>query len=239
MTSRRRLAHTRRPLRPAQLAQLREGLLGSPLLGRSTLSGTFQASRGFAFVFKAEGAATLEARYPFLAPYFRFAFSRATRNALRPWWRWLGADEAACNAFYMNLLVVPEGASVGRHVDATLAGPSGVEKATPRQVSVLYLSVPRGHRGGELLLFDGAAPVAGVRPREGHALHFDGALAHEVRAFSGGGREAVRASLVLEQYRFDEPALARIPDLWVQSRAGFGAYLEDHAGRTPPSFVVE
>lgn len=238
MPSKRALVHVGAPLSATQLDALRSGLLGSPLVARSTLAGTFQSSRGFAFVFKAEGAKSLEARYPFLAPYFRFAFSDRTRNALRPWWRpWRKA--AAPNAFYMNLLLVPAGAAVGRHIDATLAEPSGVANATPWQVSVLYLQVPKARRGGELFLYGEDGPVGGVRPREGHALHFDGELAHEVRPFESDDPAAVRVSLVLEQYRFDEAALAKVPELWVQSKAGFGAYLEDHAARAPGAFPTD
>lgn len=238
MRSKRPLSHVRAPLPAAELFALRSGLMASPLVARSTLAGTFQSSRGFAFVFKSAGARSLEARYPFLAPYFRFVFSRKTRDALRPRWP-LFTEVEPPNAFYMNLLLVPVGASVGRHVDATLAEPSGIADVTPWQVSVLYLDVPKPARGGELLLFRGQKPIAGIRPREGHALHFDGDLAHEVRAFESADPNAVRASLVLEQYRFEADALARLPELWVQSKAGFGAYLEDHAARPPGDFSAE
>ena len=88
-------------------------------------------------------------------------------------------------------------------------------------------------RGGGLQLWDGHKPVTKVKPRERMAVHFRGDLAHAVEAFSGASEpEAVRASLVIEQYRFDDEALNRLPEFQLDSRAGFDAFLKLHAARS-------
>jgi len=191
----------------AEVAAIREPLLASPLVGRSTLGGSFRASRGFAITFHGAGRAKLEARFPYIAPFLAKAISAGRRKP---------------NAWYLNLLLVPAGAGVGRHVDGTLRGPSGDETAVPRVVSVLYLSAP----GGPLVLSRGVKELGRVQPREGMMVHFDGDLDHAVEPFAGDG---TRASLVLEQYRFGPEALERLPELKVDSRAGFKAYLDAHA----------
>jgi 2OG-Fe(II) oxygenase superfamily len=128
---------------------------------------------------------------------------------------------------------------VGRHIDATLQGPSGVPDATPQYVSVLYLQVPERAKGGELCLMHDDAPVGEVRPREGMLLHFRGDLQHEVRPFTGGPEGARRASLVCEQYAFPPEALARIPTFRIHSKAGFAAYLDDWRERPESGSVGE
>lgn len=220
----------RKALRPEALEPLRTQVLGSPLVGASTLAGSFQASRGFGVVFTLAGVEALCARFPFLVPFWEIARAPAPERQLLPlpqrWWH----TPAAPNAFFLNLLSLGPGAEVGRHVDATLAKPSGVRDATPEVVSVLYLSVPKGSRGGRLILDEerSARDVGALVPREGTLIHFRGDLAHRVEAFSAPGSGALRASLVLEQYHLPEDAIARLPAFQVQSRAGFSAYLEDH-----------
>lgn len=207
-----------------RFATLREALLTSPLVGRSTLAGPFQSSRGFAVIFKAEGRARVEARFPPLAPWFDAALGEPAVRALTPWWR--RRVERVPNAWYLNVLLVSEGGTVSRHVDATLRKPAAEPEATPELVSVLYLSVPDA-RGGSLQLWNGPTPVAELAPKENVAVHFRGDLAHQVNAFDGAV-DAIRASLVIEQYHFSPEALARLPDFKLESRAGFSAYLEHH-----------
>ena len=239
----------RHALRRDALAQVRAAVLGSPLVGASTLAGSFQASRGFGVVFTSEGVETFRARFPFLVPFWRIAREPAPERQLIPlpmrWWR----APPPPNAFFLNLLSLGPGAEVGRHVDATLAKPSGEPDATPLLVSVLYLSVPDGGRGGRLMLDEerSARAVGALVPREGTLIHFRGDLAHRVEAFSAPSPTALRASLVLEQYRLPDAALARLPAFQIQSRAGFPAYLEDHRRRasgglaptTQGAFILE
>jgi hypothetical protein len=157
-------------------------------------------------------------------------------RALTPWWK--RKLERIPNAWYLNLLLVSEGGTVGRHVDATLRKPSGVDDAVPEMVTVLYLSVPRA-RGGELLIWDDAGlRLAKLAPLENASIHFRGDLLHEVCAFAGAG-DGLRASLVIEQYHFDAEVLARLPEFKLDSRAGFAAYLDHHAARPPPGFELE
>jgi hypothetical protein len=214
---------------------LRKALLSSRFVATSPLTGSFQASRGFAFSFTDEGRATLLGRFPFLADYLALVTDPATTRGLLPWReRLFGPREERRrpNAFYINLLLLQAGKSVGRHIDATLQEPSGVKGAVPEHVSVLYLEVPTGARGGELHLLRNDESLGKVRPRPGLLVQFRGDLQHEVQPFTGGPEGAVRASLVCEQYAFEPEALARLPTFQIQSKAGFAAYLDTHRDHT-------
>lgn len=217
-----------------QLEALREALLASRFVARSPLMGTFQASRGFAFIFTEAGRATLEERFPFLTDYLALVTDPATTRGLLPWRERLFGprpERPRPNAFYVNLLLLEAGKSVGRHIDATLQEPSGVQGAVPEHVSVLYLRVPEGARGGALHLLRDDRPIGQVRPRPGMLVQFRGDLQHEVQPFTGGPEGALRASLVCEQYAFGPEALARLPTFRIQSKAGFAAYLDTHRDR--------
>ncbi|MFO0596930.1 MAG: 2OG-Fe(II) oxygenase [Myxococcaceae bacterium] len=207
---------------------MRDALLSSPLVGRSTLAGPFQSSRGFAVIFKQPGRAEVEQRFPALRPWLDATLGRPAVQALTPWWRRVSAPIP--NAWYLNVLLVSEGGTVGRHVDATLRKPAGVDDAIPVLVSVLYLNVPDA-TGGELQLWQDGHSLALLRPRPNQGVHFRGDLSHEVRPFAAGTGQ-LRASLVIEQYHFAPDALARLPDFKLDSKAGFGAYLEHHASLT-------
>lgn len=214
-----------------QLEALREALLTSRFVARSPLMGTFQASRGFAFIFTEAGQATLLERFPFLSDYLALVRDPATTRGLLPWRERLfgtSKERLRPNAFYLNLLLLEAGKGVGRHIDATLREPSGVDGAVPEHVSVLYLEVPSAVQGGALQLSRDDQPVGRVRPRPGLLVQFRGELQHEVQPFAGGPEGALRASLVCEQYAFGTEALARIPTFRIQSKAGFGAYLDAH-----------
>jgi hypothetical protein len=218
----------RRPIGAAELEALSAGVLESPLVSRSTLAGSFRGSRGFAITFTLPGRDALERRYPFLSPFLALALSERAHRALEPWLARRRARPISRprNAFYLNVLLVAGGGSIGRHTDATLRGPSGEAEAVPEQVTVLYLHAPERFSGGELNLYRGERGVARIRPEPGDAIHFRGDLQHEVAALDAP-EGALRASLVLEQYHLRPEALARLPELNVQSKAGFEAYLED------------
>lgn len=221
-------------LAKTELECLRSTLLSSRFVARSPLMGTFQGSRGFALIFTEAGRDTLEERFPFLRDYLARVMEPRGWRGLLPWReRLLGPrpGRRAPNAFYLNLLLLEAGRGVGRHVDATLQGPSGVPGATPEHVSVLYLNVPEGVVGGALELSRGPHTLGRVRPRPGLLVHFRGDLAHEVHPFTGGAPDALRASLVCEQYAFEPEVLARLPAFRIQSKAGFSAYLEEHRTR--------
>ena len=225
----------RRALPEERLTALREALLSSRFVARSPLMGTFQGSRGFAFIFTHVGRLELEERFPFLRDYLALVTDPAGSQGLRPlrerFLSWKKPQRPVPNAFYINLLLLEPGRGVGRHIDATLQEPSGVSGATPEHVSVLYLNVPEGVTGGELVLSRGPQAMGSVRPEAGMLVHFRGDLTHEVKPFTGGPPDALRASLVCEQYAFPPRALARLPELRIQSKAGFAAYLEEHRER--------
>lgn len=209
---------------------MRSALLRSPLVGQSPLTGTFKASRGFAVTFTDAGAAELEQRLPALGRFLSLVLSLFSSPTLWPWSSQLRPSSVRpCNAFYLNLLVLSDGSGVGRHLDGTLRGPSGEGDAVPRRVSVLYLS--GGAALGSLRLWREARCLARVDPVAGAMVHFRGDLDHEVLPGLPG---EVRASLVCEQYTLTAEALARLPPLRMQSKAGFAAHLEDHRRRSGP-----
>ena len=215
---------------------LRDALLASPLVGSSTLAGPFEASRGFGVTFREEGRERVIERFAALRPHLETVLGAPGARALTPWWR--RTLHRIPNAWYLNVLLVSAGGTVARHVDATLRKPSGVEDAIPELVSVLYLTIPTS-TGGELLLWNGSDPIAKLVPEENALVHFRGDLAHQVCPFEGGTAGALRASLVVEQYHFAPDALARLPEFSLESRAGFGAYLQHHSDRAPTKFERE
>jgi hypothetical protein len=215
-------------LEPAPLARLRKAVLSSPFVGGSPLAGGFYASRGFAVTFRLDGLGDLLERFPYFEPYLRLALSADARRALLPWPLRLApaALVPAPNAFYLNVLLLDPGEGVGLHVDGTLRAESGVRRAVPQRVSVLYLAAPPPGSGGELHLVREWRTVGRHAPEEGTMLLFRGSLKHEVLPFHSEVPGALRASLVCEQYRFAPGALERIPRLAVHSRNGFRAHLE-------------
>jgi hypothetical protein len=225
----------KRALPEGQFVALRDALLASPLVGQSTLSGPFQSSRGFGVTFRAEGRNKVLDRFPSLAPWLDAVLGVPAVRALTPWWK--RRLERVPNAWYLNVLLVSEGGTVARHIDVTLRKPSGVEDSVPEAVSVLYLALPPT-RGGELQLWDGPNSIVKLRPAANGLVHFRGDLSHEVCAFEAGSG-AIRASLVIEQYHFEPDALLRLPEFQLESRAGFSACLELHAGKPATDFEIE
>jgi hypothetical protein len=219
----------------ATFETLRASVMASAFVGASTLNGPFESSRGFGVTFTHAGVDELTLRFPALAPWLACTLGAAAIRALTPWWR--RTLSRLPNAFYLNLLMIGPGGHVARHVDGTLMQPAGVTQHPPDCVSVLYLSVPTT-TGGVLQLWDGSKPVGLITPKTGDAVHFRGDLAHAVSTFEGPP-EARRASLVIEQYHFEPEALARLPAFQLDSRAGFRAYLKDHAARPPKPFELE
>ena len=208
----------------ADVARAATTLIGSHFVARSQLAGSFDVSRGFAVIFTRAGATELYSRFPSVEPFVRRLLDGAGSRALASWTDRLITRRREPNAFYLNLLLVPAGGCIGLHLDTTLSDICGVDDAMPELVSVLYLRAPR-EAGGELWLYDGAVPLCTIEPVPGAEVHFRGDLRHEVKTFESDEDDAVRASLVCEQYRLDDDALALVPAFKIQSQAGFGAYL--------------
>jgi hypothetical protein len=211
-------------LPPAQIDALARGALESKFFGESTLDGTFMATRGFAITFHRGAKKEVEDRFPFLAPYFSLALDEDTVAQVRP--RGLIFQPPPANAFFANVLMVPPGASVERHVDATLGPKDG--SIIPVAVSVLYVSLPSTMKGGELVLSDDKRVVDVVQPKLGRLVWFAGHLAHEVKPVEA---DTPRISWVIEQYMLDRRPLASTPRLRIHSKAGFKTYLDDVKAR--------
>lgn len=206
-------------------ATLREGVLSSKLLGDSPLGGTFQATRGFSITFHRDREGDVLARFPFAQPFFALALDGArVRQVQRQ--PLLGGPPVA-NAFYVNVLVVPPGAAVGHHVDATLGPANG--SVIPEAVAVLYLDVPDDLRGGALLLWDRDTQVRAIEPRANRFVMFAGRLGHEVTSVTAS---RPRVSIVCEQYALSPGVLSAVPALKVHSRSAFQAVLDDVRGRS-------
>ncbi len=173
-----------------ELAVLRDDIMASPHLGGSRLSTSFDGTLGFSLVFTRGGIDEVVGRFPYLATF--------VQRTLRP----------SCNAFYLNPLVMRGGAAIAPHVDCSLSSYLGGGRTTPLLVGVLYIDVPDDLRGGELVMHADDAEVGRVQPRAGTLLYFGGRLRHHVTPVATA---ATRLSLVCEQYKLDDAALARIP----------------------------
>jgi hypothetical protein len=199
-----RFRHYRRhsaALEPAALAALRQAILESPLMAASNLNHRFAGTYGFSLAFRREHLPEVLTQFPTLGPFLE--------RAMRP----------ECNAFFLNPLLVTDGAGVSPHVDLSLASTiPGVR--TPRYVSVLYLEVPPGLEGGELKLYEGPRHKATVTPREGSLVTFRGDMRHEVAPVRAGapGIYEARLSLVVEQYQLTDVQLTHLPELRVGTR---------------------
>lgn len=203
------------------IASMRAWAARSEHVGESPLQGTFTASRGFSITFTRAGLGELQARFPELWPFF------ATSVVDEAWRPLFGALEhlkiriasRATRVFYFNLLSVPAGVNVGRHIDATLSHLSGRDGVTPLVVSVLYLTAPTG---GRLVLWRGAEQVVEINPEPGMLVCFRGSLGHEVLTVEGADP---RVSLVCEQYDFSPATAAQVAPISVSSRGMFGRVL--------------
>jgi hypothetical protein len=230
------------------IASLRAQIGASRLLGASQLDGGFCATRGFGVACHARAVDAAVARVPLLGPFVDIVMEPALWDRLlRPTLleRAAAALLGSINALYLNVLVVPPGAGVGRHVDATLgvatappaptaarrrgAGQGGAPPPppSPRLVVVVYVDVPDDLAGGALRLFRGDAgvddPVAVVAPRAGRLVAFAGGLGHEV-TMTTSPSGASRISCVAELYALPPGRLRRLPRVRLQSH-GFAAVL--------------
>jgi len=184
-------------------------------LDYNPLSGGFQQTRGLVMHFTRHGMEHLDSHHlSWLTPFFDKV-----------------ADDL-CNAFVFNILVVPIGASVDKHLDVSLIQPVTLQSFTPHTVSVLYMKVPNETYGGELTV----AGEAGVNqsfdnktvaPREGLLVRFRGDARHAVHRICTVGKSCTqidgadqesRISLVLEQYRLPAGVVHRSPDFILQPR---------------------
>lgn len=183
---------------PAEaLERLRRRIEACPYFTVNTLNRDFVGTRGFSVVFVRDALPRVRAEFPYFVPYLD--------RALLP----------GCNAFYLNPLLLVGGSRVDPHVDRSLRSYCP-DVTTPHRVSVLYVAVPPGLRGGALVLHRGKRFLARVVPAAGSLVTFDGDLTHGVDRVESDG---ARMSLVCEQYCLRPEELERIPAYAIETRA--------------------
>lgn len=148
-------------------------------------------------MFQRSGLAAVEQQFSFFKPYLDLA--------LQP----------TCNAFYLNPLLLQNGSRVDPHIDRSLRSYCKTVEP-PAIVSVLYVQVPAGLQGGELILRHRKQQVGQIKPQENLLIHFQGDLTHAVSAVATAG---TRLSLVCEQYSLSDAELQSIPEFAIESRA--------------------
>jgi predicted 2-oxoglutarate/Fe(II)-dependent dioxygenase YbiX len=167
-----------------------------PYFAINNLNRDFIATKGFSVVFQRSGLAEAEQKFPFFKPYLDVA--------LLP----------NCNAFYLNPLLLKEGSRVDPHIDRSLRSYCKTIEP-PAYVSVLYVRVPEGMEGGELVLRSHKRQVGQIKPQINSLVYFQGDLTHSVNAVKTPGN---RLSLVCEQYSLSDAELQEIPNFTIESR---------------------
>ena len=183
-------AHKPNFLTAEELSDLQAAITNSPYLAKNQLSEGFQDSYGFSIVFTRSGLTQVLKTIPALHPYVERVL------------------KLACNAFYLNLLMLSAGGEVKPHVDGSLGGYPW-KPITPTLVSVLYVQVPDDLIGGELVLKLGKRPVAELKPEANTLLYFLGNVMHSVNPAQ---TSTCRISLVCEQYNLAADDLETIPE---------------------------
>lgn len=194
-----------------ELERLSQAVQASPFLAASDLDQGFEQTYGFSVLFQR----TQVERFLRLLPSARPCLEKM----LRP----------DCQVFLVNPLIIHEGAGVGPHADKTLMSflPPTSKVPFPYCVSVLYLSIPPGIQGGELIFHRNALIKARFAPQVNTLVEFPGWLYHEVRPWSHQGRATgPRISLVCEQYRLKPALVHRIPEFHLESTRPFAEFLD-------------
>lgn len=179
------------------LNDLQAQILSCPYFAVNNLNRDFIGTKGFSVVFQRSGLSEVEQRFPFFQPYLNVA--------LQP----------ACNAFYLNPLLLKTNSRVDPHIDRSLRSYCKTIEP-PVTVSVLYVHVPPVFQGGELVLRHNKRQVGQIRPQLNMLLYFQGDLTHSVNEVKTPG---TRLSLVCEQYSLTEAELWEIPKFTLESRA--------------------
>ncbi len=165
-------------------------IVDAPALGPSNLAPRFRGSYGFSIRCRRSGLDLIEDAFTSFSPFV---------EQLR---------HSGGNAFFINPLVIEPGVAIGAHIDTSLMADCG-QRVYPREVFVLYLQIPRGMAGGELVLRTGGRVMERLVPQAGHSLWFAGDLTHEVTRMRG---PCSRVSLVAEVYVLPPKLLAKVPD---------------------------
>ena len=201
------------------LNDLRGEILACPYLATNNLNRDFVGTKGFSVVFQRSHIAQVEQHFPFFRLYME--------QVLQP----------NCNAFYLNPLLLKNGSRVDPHIDRSLRSYCKTIEP-PLMVSVLYVDVPEGLQGGELVLRNHKRQVGQITPKINTLLHFQGDLTHSVNAVAMMGdrpHKAMRLSLVCEQYSLSELELRDIPEFTVESRAAQPKVAKSKSGKSAKS----
>ena len=178
------------------LDDLRGAILACPYFAVNNLNRDFVDTKGFSIVFQRSHLAQVEQQFPYFKPYLD--------QVLDP----------SCNAFYLNPLLLKQGSRVDPHIDRSLRSYCKTI-LPPLLVSVLYVQVPDGLRGGELVLRNRKQQVGAIAPTTNTLIIFQGDLTHSINAMQTAGE---RLSVVCEQYSLDDVELRDIPPFTVESR---------------------
>lgn len=192
----------------AEVERLAQAVLSSPYLAASDLDHGFEKTYGFSVLFQRSQVE----RFLVLLPAARPLFEKMLRSD--------------CQVFLVNPLVIHQGAAVAPHADKTLMSflPPATRVPFPHRVSVLYLALPEGLRGGELVFHRNALVKARFRPEVNTLVEFPGWLYHEVKPWAGRENTA-RVSLVCEQYRVKPAILEQIPQFHLESTRSFADFV--------------
>lgn len=194
------------------LASVRSEIVDSPYLGATTLNERFGTTKGFSVTFTRAGMNNLGKEWPAIHAYLE--------RILDP----------KCNAFFLNPLVIGEGAHVDAHIDCSLRSWTAPEDPPfPTKVSVLYVEVPRTAGGGDLLIYRAGFPRV-VTPKPNLLVEFQGHLRHEVSPVvekEKAAEETVRISLVCEQYAMPRDLESLIPVFHLNTKRSFDDFLEN------------
>lgn len=163
----------------------------------NNLNRDFVGTKGFSVVFQRSALSKVEECFPFFKPYLS--------KALQP----------TCNAFYLNPLLLKSGSRVDPHIDRSLRSYCKTVEP-PAVVSVLYVQLPTGLEGGELVLRCNKRSVGQIKPQLSTLVYFQGDLTHSVNEVKTAG---TRLSLVCEQYSLGDAELQEIPEFTIESRA--------------------
>jgi len=179
------------------LAEVKKQVRKSPYFTTNNLNRDFVGTRGFSVVFRRTALPRVLAEFPWTRRYLE--------RALLP----------DCNAFYLNPLQLTQGSHVSSHIDRSLRA-YVLDIDPPRSVSVLYVEVPDGMKGGELVLRRGRKFLGRIAPKSGLFVEFDGDLDHAVERVDSAG---LRLSVVCEQYELPDDEIEGVPEYAVESRA--------------------
>ncbi|PIQ24082.1 iron-regulated protein [bacterium (Candidatus Blackallbacteria) CG17_big_fil_post_rev_8_21_14_2_50_48_46] len=194
--------------RAEYLQSLAQNLLETPYLADNVLNQRFATTQGFSIIFRPQHLPKVLLEFPLLETYLA--------HIMRPEY----------NLYYLNALSLRENSLVERHIDHSIRG-YGIDLPYPKQVSVLYVVIPK-MEGGDLQLYDPQEnPLALITPQTGLKVNFRGDLKHTILPVKRlAESHQPRLSLVCEQYHLSPQDLERVPEFTLKSTVDFKTFLD-------------